>query len=106
MWIKKAQKQTIVFIDPKGLVHMNIDDQKLKLHTFLRNELEKEIGNPNIKLDAFVISVTPFRNFAAIHGQHLAMNKLEQDKHILFQFTDTDLPNKSCIERMFQIINI
>jgi hypothetical protein len=104
MWIKKAQKQTIVFIDPKGLIHMDIDDPKLKLHTFLRNEIEKEIGNPNIKLDAFVISVTPFRNFAAVHGQHLTMDKLEQDKHILFQSTDADIPNKSCIERMFEII--
>jgi len=104
MWIKKAQKQTIVFIDPKGLIHMDIDDPKLKLHTFLRNEIEKEIGNPNIKLEAFVISVTPFRKFAAVHGQHLSMDTLEQDKHILFQSTDTDVPNKSCIERMFKII--
>lgn len=84
---------------------MDIDDPKLKLHTFLKDEIEKEIGNPNIKLEAFVISVTPFRKFAAVHGQHLEMDKLEQDKHILFQSTDTDIPNKSCIERMFEIIN-
>lgn len=105
MWIKKGEKQTIVFIDPKGLVHIDIDDPKLKLHTFLRNEIEKEIGNPNIKLEAFVISVTPFRKFAAVHGQHLSMDNLEQEKHILFQSTDTDIPNKSCIKRMFEIIN-
>jgi hypothetical protein len=105
MWIKKGKKQTIVFIDPKGLIHMDLDDPKLKLHNFLRNEIEKEIGNPNIKLDAFVISVTPFRNFAAVHGQHLTMDKLEQDNHILFQSTDADIANKSCIEKMFQIID-
>lgn len=105
MWIKKAQKQTIVFIDPKGLIHMDIDDKKLQLHTYLRNEIEKQIGDPNIKLDAFVISVTPFRKFATVHGQHLTMDKLEQDQHILFQSTDEGIPNRSCIERMFQIIN-
>lgn len=104
MWIKKEQRQTIIFIDPKGLIHMGLDDPKLKLHKFLRNELQKEISNPNVKLDAFVISVTPFRDFANYHGQHLAMDKLEENNHILFQSTDAGIPNKSCIERMFEII--
>ncbi|MCW3998888.1 MAG: DEAD/DEAH box helicase family protein [Candidatus Bathyarchaeota archaeon] len=106
LWVKKGQQQIIVFIDPKGLIHMDIDDPKLKLHEFLKNEIEKEIGNPNIKLDAFVISVTPFRSFAAVHGPHLTMDKLEEEKHILFQSTDASVPNKSCIDRMFKIIGI
>lgn len=104
MWIKKEQKQTIVFIDPKGLVRMDLDDPKLKLHKYLREELEKEIGNSNIRLDAFVISVTPFRDLARIHGPHLAMDHLEREKHVLFQSTDSDIPNISCIERMFELI--
>lgn len=105
MWIKKGQKQTIVFIDPKGLVRMDLDDPKLKLHEFLRNELQKEIGNPNIKLDAFVISVTSFKDFVGVHGQHLTIDRLEQDKHILFQSTDAGVPNRLCIKKMFEILN-
>ncbi|MEM2108041.1 MAG: hypothetical protein QXL10_02005 [Candidatus Bathyarchaeia archaeon] len=105
MWIKKGQKQTIVFIDPKGLTHMGLEDPKLKLHEYLHNQIEREINNPNIKLDAFVISVTPFRDLARIHGPHLTMDYLEKEKHVLFQSTDAGIPNKSCIEKMFQIIN-
>ena len=105
MWIKKGEKQTIVFIDPKGLTHMGLDDPKLKLHEYLREQIEKEIGNPNIKLDAFVISVTPFRDLARLHGQHITIDYFEKDKHVLFQSTDSSISNKSCIERMFEIIN-
>ncbi len=104
MWIKNAQKQTIVFIDPKGLTHMGLDDPKLKLHEYLHEQIEKEIGNPNIKLDAFVVSVTPFKDLARLHGPHLTMDYFEKDKHVLFQSTDASGPNKSCIEKMFQII--
>jgi len=104
MWIKKAQKQTIVFIDPKGLAHMDLDDPKLKLHKYLHEEVEREIGNPNIKLDAFVLSVTPFQNLARIHGPTLTIDNLENEKHILFQSSGDAVPSKSCITRMFEII--
>jgi hypothetical protein len=104
MWIKKAQKQTVVFIDPKGLTHMGVDDPKLKLHEYLGEQIENEIGNPNIKLDAYVISVTPFRDLARLYGQHLTREYFEQDKHVLFQSTDAGIPNTSYIDKMFEII--
>ena len=106
MWIKKGDKQTIVFIDPKGLTHMGLDDPKLKLHEYLKEEIEKEINNPNVKLEAFIISVTPFRDLARLHGQNLTIEYFEKDKHVLFQSTDSSTPNKSCIESMFKIIGI
>jgi hypothetical protein len=102
LWIKTADKQTIVFIDPKGLAHMTIDDPKLKLHKFLKEELQKELDNPNVKLDAFVISVTAFPDFNRNQQQKFTLAQLEQDNHILFP--DVNIQNKSCIERMFQII--
>lgn len=106
LWIKDANKQSIVFIDPKGLARMSIDDQKLKLHNFLKDELEKEIGNPNVKLDAFVISVTAFNDFANNQQHPVTMEKLEHDKHILFQLLNSNIPNKGYIERMFEIIGV
>ena len=84
---------------------MGLDDPKLKLHEYLREQIEKEIGNPNIKLDAFVVSVTPFRDLARLHGQHLTIEYFEKDKHVIFQSTDAGIPNKLCVERMFEIIN-
>ncbi len=106
MWIKKEQKQTIVFIDPKGLTHMGLDDPKLKLHEYLHEKIEKEIGNPNIKLDAFVVSVTPFRDLARLHGPHLTMDYFEKEKHVLFQSTEAGIPTRSCIEKTFVILGV
>ena len=57
---------------------VDLDSPKLKLHEFLRNELQKEIGNPNIKLDTFVISVTSFKDFVGVHGQHLTITDLNR----------------------------
>jgi hypothetical protein len=105
LWLKKKDKQTIVFIDPKGLTHLGLDDPKLNLHEYLRDDIEKELGNPNVKLDAFVISVTPFRDLARLYGEHLTMAYLEQDRHVLFQSTDGSVANTSCIKRMFEIIS-
>ncbi len=103
LWIKTGDKQTIVFIDPKGLAHMTIDDPKLNLHRFLKEELQQELDNPNVKLDAFVISVTDFPDFNRNQKQQYTLTQLEQDNHILFP--DVIIQNKSCIERMFDIIN-
>lgn len=103
LWVITGEKQAIVFIDPKGLVHMAIDDPKLNLHRFLKEELQKELGNPNVKLDAFVISVTDFSDFNRNQKQQLSLTQLEQDNHVLFP--DVIIQDKSCIERMFDIIN-
>ena len=105
LWIKTGQKQTIVFIDPKGLTHMDLDDPKLKLHEYLKEEIEKEIGNPDIRLDAFVISVTAFKDLARIHGPQFSVDRFEKEKHVLFQSTSAGIHSKSYIEKMFEIIN-
>ncbi len=103
LWIKTDIKQTIVFIDPKGLAHMTIDDPKLHLHRFLKEELQKELDKPDVNLDAFVVSVTAFPDFNRNQQQQYTLVQLEQGNHILFP--DVIIQNKSCIERMFDIIN-
>jgi hypothetical protein len=52
-------------IDTHGL-----DDPKLKLHEYLREQIEKEVGKPNIRLDAFVVSVSTFWDLVRLYGQH------------------------------------
>jgi len=104
MWIKKDEKQTIVFIDPKGLTHLGLEDPKLRLHEYLREQIQKELGNPNVKLDAFIVSVTPYGLISKlIPGQHISLENFEKDKHVLFQYRDKNVPNTSYIERLFQI---
>lgn len=84
---------------------MDLDDPKLKLHEYLKEEIEKEIGNPDIRLDAFVISVTAFKDLARIHGPQFSVDRFEKEKHVLFQSTSAGIHSKSYIEKMFEIIN-
>jgi hypothetical protein len=106
MWIKKDGKQIIVFIDPKGLTHLGLEDPKLKLHEYLREQIQKELGNPDVKLDAFIVSVTPYRLVTKTHGQSITLENFEKNKHVLFQFTDQGIPNTSYVERLFEIATL
>jgi len=106
MWIKKDGKQIILFIDPKGLTHLGLEDPKLKLHEYLRDQIQPELGTPNVKLDAFIVSVTPYRLFTKTHGQSIALENFEKDKHVLFQYTDAGIQNTSYMERLFEIATL
>lgn len=103
MWIKKNGKQIILFIDPKGLTHLGLEDPKLKLHEYLRNEIQKKLNNPNVKLDAFIVSVTPYNLVAKTHGRHITLENFEKNRHVLFQYVNKDIPNTSYVERLFEI---
>jgi hypothetical protein len=107
MWIKKNGKQIIVFIDPKGLTHLGLEDPKLKLHEYLKEQIEKELGNPNVKLDAFIISVTPYSQISKrTPGHPITLENFERNKHVLFQYKDENVPNTSYVERLFEITTI
>lgn len=106
MWIKKNGKQIIVFIDPKGLTHLGLEDPKLKLHEYLRDEIQKKLDNPDVKLDAFIVSVTPYNVFTRTQGQPITRENFEKNKHVLFQYIDKDIPNASYVERLFEIATL
>lgn len=104
LWIKKNGKQTILFIDPKGLAHLGLDHPKLKLHRYLKNEIQKQIEDPNIKLDAFIISVTPFSALSKMNPERkINLETLEKEEHILFQYKDEEIPNTTYMEKLFEI---
>jgi hypothetical protein len=104
MWIKKNGKQTILFIDPKGLTHLGLEHPKLKLHEYLKTEIQKQIKDSSIKLDAFIISVTPFSVLRKMHPeQSISLDELEKNKHILFQYKEKELQSTSYVERLFEV---
>jgi len=107
MWIKRDRKQIIAFIDPKGLGHVDLEDPKLKLHEYIKEQIQGELNNPNVKLDAFIISVTPYSDISKrLPGQHLTLETFENNKHVLFQYRDKDIPNRSYVERLFEIATL
>ena len=103
MWIKKNGKQIIVFIDPKGLTRLGLDDPKLKLHEYLRNEIQKELKDPNVKLDAFIVSVTSYTEVNQLYKISLSIEEYAQQKHVLFQKYDRGILNTSYIETLFNV---
>ena len=101
MWIVKNGKQTIVFIDPKGLIHLGLEDQKLNLHTHIKNEVLPALDNPAVNMDAFIVSRTPYLEAKKRHG-NLSIGEYEE-KHLLFQEMRDGIPNQGYVDRLFQI---
>ena len=101
MWIKYNEKQNIVFVDPKGLVHMNsgLLDEKILLHQQIK-EFEKTLsgtGKQKVILDSFIISVTPYQDIRGIFGRR-SRSEVESQQGILFQ------EDKNYIEKMMNIL--
>ncbi len=80
MWVLKDDKQYINFIDPKGILHLGFDSDKIELASKIK-DLEKELNKKNIILNSFIISNTKWNDL-----NHENKGKEEwEDKHVLFQ---------------------
>jgi len=92
MWIKNKDKQKILFIDPKGLTHIEFDqekdEQKLSLHKHLKNEIQPKLNNNKVTLDAYTISVTDWKTVKEISRLDLQIPEFAKEHHILFQYKD------------------
>ena len=60
LWIKDDNSQRIVFIDPKGLMHIrDLSHEKIQLHKEIK-KLEKALNHPKAILDSYILSITPY----------------------------------------------
>jgi len=84
MWVKKGNKQTIVFVDPKGLEHKKeLDDEKIEFAKKEIKEIEKKLSKENIVLESFILSKTPYEKL--IEGRGNPPSKDEYiNHHVLF----------------------
>jgi hypothetical protein len=82
MWIKDKNKQTIAFIDPKGLIYCgSINHPKIQFHKDIK-EVEKRLGSPNVRLESFILSVSEYSKVKEVFG---GLKKEEfEDNHVLF----------------------
>jgi hypothetical protein len=92
MWVKNGGKQTIVFIDPKGLEHTKtLDNEKIKFAGFVNQgdketvtikQIQKKLGN-KIILESFILSITPYEDLRK--GETNFPSKEEWiNRHVLF----------------------
>jgi len=109
MWIKEGDQQRVLFIDPKGLTHINFEEEeesKLDLHEHLKDEIQPKIKRNDIKLDAFTVSVTDHQSVKVLYKPK-SIEEFAKERHILFQYTtrikNTKIVNPSYIKTMFNI---
>ncbi|MBA7563416.1 hypothetical protein ES695_20850 [Candidatus Atribacteria bacterium 1244-E10-H5-B2] len=97
MWVKEKDKQTVVFIDPKGILIE--DEEKIKLYEYLKKEIQPEMNkkypDANLKIDSYILSVTDYSTIK----KYKSKEEYEKD-HVLFLGDKED-----CIEKLFQKIS-
>lgn len=92
MWLKNGKRQTMVFVDPKGLEHTKgLNDEKVKLKDDIK-QLQQSLGKKNTALESFILSNTSYHNW--FKGNTSPPSKDEcADHHVLF-LEEGDWPHK------------
>lgn len=99
LWAVDDQHQRIVFVEPHGMIHAGPyeNDEKARLHerlAELSTEIAKRSEIKDVKLDAYIISVTSYSDLKKIYKWELLQFT---QKHILFQRRDNDYDYVSLI---------
>jgi len=90
MWIKERGRQTIVFIDPKGLEHTKeLDDEKIQFAGTIK-QIEQSLARSDIVLESFILSNTPYEKL--IKGKTNPPSKEEYIRHHVLFLDDMDWP--------------
>ena len=82
MWVIDGDKQYVSFVDPKGIFNLEPNDPKIEFYKTIKT-VQKQLGDPNVILNSFIVSVTPYHVVRKWDG-----GMSEDDfaaKHILFQ---------------------
>lgn len=86
LWIAEEDRQTIVFIDPKGLLNVGPDDPKVRFCETIK-EVEARLGDDAVTLASFIISTTPA---ALVRNRWGKTDAWLAERHILFPESDPD----------------
>lgn len=86
LWLLANGKQYVTFIDPKGLRNLEgPEDPKIQFHQTIK-ELERQLGDPAVVLNSFIISSTPFNQVKWWNGG-MAKEDFEA-RNVFFQRED------------------
>ena len=86
LWLLVDDKQYITFVDPKGIRNLqSANDPKIEFYKTIK-EIEERLGDPNVVLNSFIVSNTPFHK---VRGWGMEKDDLAA-RHVLFQLEDRD----------------
>ena len=98
MWIKDGKKQYVVFLDPKGIVHLpdGIASPKILLYKRLKEKTMPRLKDKNLVLDSFILSVSPYNK---LRWNQKPLKQTMQENHVLFMSDEGYLDElfESCI---------
>ncbi len=94
LWLLDGERQHIVFIDPKGMRHMGLNDPKLRFSETVK-EIEQRLGDSRVILDSFIVSSTSSQEMTDLWG--ISKDEMKS-RHIVFQNED----RHTYIETLFQ----
>ncbi|MGB7213336.1 MAG: DEAD/DEAH box helicase family protein [Gemmatimonadales bacterium] len=84
VWQVSGQKQRISFVDPKGIIHVPLNDEKVLFYRTVK-KIQERLNDPSVELESFIVSNTPSEE--AIKRWNIS--KEEMRKHnVLFQTED------------------
>lgn len=85
LWIKTADKQYVTFVDPKGvrLIDGGLNSPKIQLHRIIRDEIEPRLNDPEMILNSFIVSNSPYQAISHWSGAETLNQCNEQ--HLFFQ---------------------
>lgn len=84
LWVNEGQKQRVVFIDPKGIRNLqSLDHPKIQLFKTLKEEVEPTLNDPDISLDSYIISNTPYRE-VSLWGERPKF----LENHVVFDYDE------------------
>jgi hypothetical protein len=96
LWIVEGDTQRITFIDPKGMRQLGINHPKVMFFKAVQ-ELGESLGDPNVRLNSFILSVTPFQ---AVQWQG---SKPEfEERNVLFQHDDKQTYIRMMLTRILE----
>lgn len=91
LWLVSGTKQYVSFVDPKGIRNLQgEDDPKITFYATIK-DLQTRLGDPNVVLNSFILSVTPYQNAGWWHSgftevqfneRHVFFRKPEDRAHI------------------------
>ena len=94
LWLIDGETEYLSFVDPKGIMHMNLDDPKIMFYKEVK-ELQRMQGDELI-MNSFILSCTEQDDLI----NNTASRAELEDKHILFMDDD----NQSYLKKMFDRI--
>ena len=83
LWLIKDNKQYITFIDPKGILHMNIGDDKIQFHKKIK-EIQSQMNDDSIIMNSVVLSNTSYDMLRISHSD-AETKELYNENNVIFQ---------------------